>query len=92
MKGVPGDDLLVQAEIFGPILPVLRYSSDAKAKDLLCKLSTGALGFYVFSEDLSQASETLTWCLSGTAAIKGVAGQIAPTGLPFGVGVAGLGT
>ncbi|KAH9215265.1 putative aldehyde dehydrogenase [Leptodontidium sp. 2 PMI_412] len=93
MKDVEADDSLLQTEIFGPILPVLKYSTDVEGKKSLRSLSTGALGFFVFSDDIEQAMDILTWTSAGTAAINDVMGQIAPTGLPFGgVGASGMGS
>ncbi|CZR67088.1 related to Aldehyde dehydrogenase, dimeric NADP-preferring [Phialocephala subalpina] len=90
IKDVSSDDPLVQTEIFGPILPVLKYSTDIEAKQLLKKLSQDALALYVFTEDLEEARQVLTWCNAGTACINDVMGQIAPVSMPFG-GVRGSG-
>ncbi|KAF8853370.1 putative aldehyde dehydrogenase [Acephala macrosclerotiorum] len=90
IKNISSNDPLVQTEIFGPILPVLKYRTDAEAKALLHKLSPDALALYAFSEDLEEARQVLTWCNAGTVCINDVMGQIAPVSMPFG-GVRGSG-
>ena len=93
VKNVPADDQLIQTEIFGPILPVVQYSSATAGKQLLQSLSTGALAVYIFSTDMQEANEIVAWTSAGTAAINDVMAQIAPSSLPFGgVGQSGFGT
>lgn len=90
VKNITSEDSLAQTEIFGPILPVLKYSTKIGAKALVQKLSANALALYVFTEDLEEARQILTWCNAGTACINDVMGQIAPVSMPFG-GVRGSG-
>ncbi|KUJ17221.1 putative aldehyde dehydrogenase [Mollisia scopiformis] len=93
VKGISPEDPLVQTEIFGPILPILKYSTDSEAKNLLQTLSPDALGLYIFTEDLTEARDILKWCTAGTACINDAMGQIAPTSMPFGgVGASGIGS
>ena len=93
VKDVAKDDPIVETEIFGPILPIIKYSTPADGKRLLQNLSTGALGVYVFSNDLKEANEIVTWTSAGTASINDVMAQIAPSSLPFGgVGQSGFGS
>ena len=87
---VPNDDPLVRTEIFGPILPILTYSTSTSLQTLLRTLSPSALAFYVFSSSPSRAQSLVSFSGAGTAAINDVMAQIAPTSLPFG-GVGGSG-
>jgi acyl-CoA reductase-like NAD-dependent aldehyde dehydrogenase len=92
IKDLSPSDPLLQTEIFGPILPILKYSTPANAKSLLNTFSPTTLGLYVFSSSLEQAHDILTWVQAGSAAINDVMAQIAPTSLPFGgVGQSGFG-
>ncbi len=90
IKNLSPDDPLVQTEIFGPILPVLKYGNNTEAKHLIQTLSPEALALYVFSEDLDEANHIFTWSHNGTACINDIMGQIAPTGMSFG-GIRGSG-
>lgn len=83
-------DPLIETEIFGPILPVLKYTNTQDAKRLANLLSPEALAFYVFSEDLEETNDLVASCPAGTASINDVMGQIAPTSFSFG-GVGGSG-
>src|SRR3979411_71906 len=47
---VDENDSTLQGAIFGPILPVLKYSTTEDAKRLLRELSPDALALYVFTE------------------------------------------
>jgi acyl-CoA reductase-like NAD-dependent aldehyde dehydrogenase len=86
------DDPLVQGEIFGPMLPVLKYNTAEDVRHLQRKLSPTPLACYVFSEDLAQANEIVAQSMAGTASINDCMAQIAPTSLPFGgFGVSGHG-
>ncbi|KAG0649348.1 Aldehyde dehydrogenase family 3 member A1 [Hyphodiscus hymeniophilus] len=86
------DDPIVQDELFGPFLPVLRYSTPADLSRLQQKLSPTPLAVYVFSSDLVQANEIASGSMAGTAAINDCMAQVAPTSLPFGgFGNSGIG-
>lgn len=78
------DDPIVQGEIFGPLFPVLKYSTTADAKRLQQKLSPTPLAVYVFSENIEQANDLAAGSMAGTASINDCMAQIAPTSLPFG--------
>jgi acyl-CoA reductase-like NAD-dependent aldehyde dehydrogenase len=89
---VQENDPIVQDEIFGPLFPVLRYSTPADALRLQKKLSPTPLASYVFSENLEQANEIAAVSMAGTVSINDCMGQIAPTSLPFGgFGESGIG-
>jgi acyl-CoA reductase-like NAD-dependent aldehyde dehydrogenase len=81
---VPEEDPVVQTEIFGPIFPVMKYSSTSDRARLLQKLSPDALALYVFTEDLEEADLIVKTSTTGTASINDCMAQIAPTSLQFG--------
>jgi acyl-CoA reductase-like NAD-dependent aldehyde dehydrogenase len=87
------DDSTVQGEIFGPVLPVIKYSTSEDAKRLLGELSPDALALYVFSQDLEEANKIINMSTTGSASINDCMAQIAPTSLPFGgFGKSGFGS
>ena len=86
-------DPLVQEEIFGPILPVLKYTTEDDAKRLLRDLSPDALALYIFTNKVEESNAIINWSSTGTASINDCMAQIAPTSLPFGgVGQSGFGS
>jgi acyl-CoA reductase-like NAD-dependent aldehyde dehydrogenase len=84
VTNVHEDDPIVQGEIFGPFLPVLKYTTTPDAKRLQQKLSPTPLGAYVFSENIEEANDLASAAMAGTASINDCMAQIAPTSLPFG--------
>lgn len=94
VRDISGDgDVLIDTEMFAPVLPVIRCQDMTHAKTILRRISPNPLAFYVFSEDLAEANNLVNAARSGTAAINDVMAQIAPTSLPFGgVGESGFGS
>lgn len=89
VTGVGLDHALMQEEIFGPVLPVLRVAGVTEALEVV-ETNPHPLSFYVFSEDAQVRSRFEEESLSGALAFNlPVAHQSAP-GLPFG-GVGGSG-
>ena len=87
------NDSTVETEIFGPILPVIKYSTIGDVERLLPKLSPDALALYVFTENLEEANKIISLSSTGTASINDCMAQIAPTSLPFGgFGKSGFGS
>lgn len=90
---IEADDALVQSEVFGPILPVIKAKDIEHAQTLAREITPESLGLYVFSEDLEEANKVVNAVPNGSASINDVLGQIAPTSLPFGgFGSSGFGT
>jgi coniferyl-aldehyde dehydrogenase len=80
----PSPDLTVmQEEIFGPILPIIPYTSLSTAID---SINDGErpLGLYVFSSDLEAANKIIDNTNSGGAAINCAAMQGALPSMGFG--------
>ena len=87
-----GDDPLMQAELFGPILPVL---SVANLEAALAEVRSRPkpLALYLFSHDRTAQQRTLTTTSSGGVCFNDVVLQEVAAALPFGgVGESGMGT
>jgi aldehyde dehydrogenase (NAD+) len=91
LSDVSPDAPVMQEEIFGPILPVLRVASLEAAIDFV-KRREKPLALYVFTSDKKQAERVLEQTSSGGACINDCISQLAPPELPFGgVGASGIG-
>lgn len=83
---------LMQDEIFGPLLPVVRYSDvDAQVLPFI-RARPKPLALYLFSEDNAVNERVLSLTSSGGAIINDVVVHLSNAELPFGgVGDSGLG-
>lgn len=77
------DDPIMQEEIFGPILPVLSYTDDASALDVINR-NPNPLAFYVFTDDSKEVDRWLRKVPSGGSCINAVAMHYLNRNLPFG--------
>lgn len=77
------DDPIMQEEIFGPLLPVLTYTDDAFALEVIHH-NPNPLAFYVFTDDSKEADAWLQKVSSGGACINAVAMHYLNKNLPFG--------
>jgi aldehyde dehydrogenase (NAD+) len=85
------DDPVMEAEIFGPLLPVLSYDN---FDDALCELNRRdkPLALYVYSVDPELVERVISATSSGSVCVNHSAVQLAVPGLPFGgVGASGIG-
>ena len=88
---VDPDFLIMQDEIFGPILPVMTFGKLGKAIDYVNSCDK-PLAFYYFSNDLKKARRVITQTTSGGGCINDTIIHIANSQLPFGgVGKSGMG-
>jgi len=91
IRGVSPDAMVMQEEIFGPILPVLPVP-DVDAAISFVNAREKPLSLYVFSKDKSTANRVLRRTSSGSACINTAIVQLAVPDLPFGgVGESGMG-
>ncbi len=82
---------VMEDEIFGPILPVLSFSSEENMAEIIANYSK-PLALYVFSEDNKFSEKILKTYSFGGGAINDVVIQIVNKNLPFGgVGNSGNG-
>lgn len=87
----PPGGLLLQEEIFGPILPVLGYDDLEQALALIAARER-PLALYCFSGDRATWRRVLDGATSGGATLNGTLLHIAQEGLPFGgIGPSGSG-
>ncbi len=91
VTGVREDMLVMQDEIFGPILPVEVYDSVDDAVALIAKRPR-PLAFYYFDDDRSRARSVLDRVVCGGACLNDTLVHFAQEHLPFGgVGASGMG-
>lgn len=89
----PTDDMLVmQEEIFGPVLPVKTYGAIDEA---IAYVNSGdrPLGLYYFGDDGAERDKVLESTTAGGVTINDVVFHVAQENLPFGgVGPSGMGS
>lgn len=85
------DSPIMQEEIFGPILPVLTFSTLNEAKDIISK-NPDPLALYLFSSDVQIKKDWMTGLSFGGGCVNNTAWHLANDALPFGgVGNSGFG-
>lgn len=86
------DDVLMQEEIFGPILPLVSVPSVVAACTLAAQISHQCLGLYIMTESADEMEYVIQHTSSGGVALNDVMTQIAVPNLPFGgIGSSGMG-
>ncbi|XP_061829815.1 aldehyde dehydrogenase family 3 member B1 [Nerophis lumbriciformis] len=89
---VAADDVLMEEEIFGPILPIITVESLEKAIDFVNRMEK-PLALYVFSDENSVATTVLEKTSSGGFCSNDGIIHMSLPGLPFGgVGASGWGS
>ena len=92
LRNVSPDSPIMQSEIFGPVLPVLRIKNVDEAIDFVNR-GEKPLALYLFSNDSSAEQRVLSSTSSGGVTINGTILHIANSKLPFGgVGPSGMGS
>ncbi|SNR57720.1 aldehyde dehydrogenase [Flavobacterium sp. ov086] len=85
------DSPVMKEEIFGPILPILTYETQAEIQNVISRYEK-PLAFYVFSENKSFAKKLITTYSFGGGCINDTVVQFSNKRLPFGgVGHSGIG-
>ncbi|MBR3327633.1 MAG: aldehyde dehydrogenase [Atopobiaceae bacterium] len=92
MTNVSWDDPVMADEIFGPILPVLRYASlDEELAQV--NVRPHPLALYLFSEDKLTVKHVMSTCSFGGGCINDVVLHLATSHMRFGgVGASGMGS
>tara|TARA_R110002051_G_scaffold168769_2_gene239356 strand:+ start:2014 stop:3381 length:1368 start_codon:yes stop_codon:yes gene_type:complete len=86
------DSLLMQGEIFGPILPIISYENDSNIHHYLMRYGK-PLALYIFSTNKIFQNKLIKDYSFGGGAINDTIIQIANKKLPFGgVGTSGIGS
>jgi len=92
LGGVRPDSPIMQAEIFGPILPILTYT-DLEEALALVRAKDKPLALYVFSRDEAAIEHILGSTTAGGSCVNTVIAHLANPELPFGgVGTSGQGS
>jgi acyl-CoA reductase-like NAD-dependent aldehyde dehydrogenase len=83
---------MLESEIFGPILPILAYTSLGEVPNIIAQIDRTPLGLYIFTEDMAEAAMIRASTASGGMASNDVMGHVAVTSLAFGgFGTSGMG-
>ena len=83
LDGVNLDMAIMQEEIFGPVLPVMRWTKPEEV-DAIVDANPHPLAMYMFSKDKSAIQHWMVANPSGTTGINEVILQVAQPDLPFG--------
>ena len=91
LQGVTADSVIMQSEIFGPLLPVMTYRDIGEALNGIRK-GPEPLALYLFSSDLKVQERVVRQTRSGGVCINDLLFQASIHGLPFGgLGSSGFG-
>ncbi len=91
LRGVSADSLIMQSEIFGPLLPVIGYQDLAEAVALV-QSEPEPLALYIFSSDPDVQELLMRQLRSGGVCINDLLFHAATPSLPFGgLGSSGFG-
>ncbi len=91
LRNVNDDMKVMQEEIFGPILPVMTYSSIGDAIDYVNDHDR-PLGLYYFGSEKAEEAQVLSRTVSGGVTVNDVIFHNAMEDLPFGgIGPSGMG-
>lgn len=91
LRNVSPDSPIMEGEIFGPVLPVLRIKGLTEAIEFVNR-GEKPLALYLFSNDSTAEKRVLSETSSGGACINGTIMHIGNSKMPFGgVGPSGMG-
>lgn len=91
VRGATDEMTVMQEEIFGPILPVMRYDRIDQAIDYV-NAHDRPLGLYYFGADADEERRVLDRTISGGATVNDVLFHVSMEELPFGgIGPSGMG-
>lgn len=91
LKDVTLEDMVMSDELFGPILPVIKYKDMEDIKHYISK-NKNPLALYVFSADSNFSEDVITRFTFGGGCVNDTISHVASTYLPFGgIGSSGMG-
>lgn len=91
LQNVTPEMSVMQEEIFGPLLPIIGYTSLDEALAVIAAQPT-PLGLYIFSEDVAEQQYILEHTQSGGVTINDILQHYVQEDLPFGgIGASGMG-
>jgi len=92
LRNVKEDMTVMREEIFGPILPIMRYRKVDEAIDYVNRHDR-PLGLYYFGADQAEQRQVLDRTVSGGVTVNDVVFHAAMDDLPFGgIGPSGMGS
>ncbi len=92
VRDVTDDMTLMQEEIFGPVLPIRRYTGGVDGAIEAVNARDRPLAVYYFGQDAGEERRVLDRTISGGATINDVIFHVSMEDLPFGgVGPSGMG-
>ncbi|ODV58969.1 hexadecenal dehydrogenase, partial [Ascoidea rubescens DSM 1968] len=92
LKNVKWDDITMSDEIFGPILPIVKYDNLVEACDKIIQYHDTPLSAYIFSDDKNEVEYFFKRIRSGSGIVNDVLVQPAVINAPFGgIGQSGYG-
>ena len=92
LRDVKLTDMVMGEELFGPILPVIKYKDMEDLKYYISK-NKNPLALYVFSEDENFSEDIITRFSFGGGCINDTISHVASSNLPFGgIGPSGTGS
>ena len=92
IRDVDLNDMVMSEEIFGPILPIIKYKTMEDIKYYISQ-NKNPLALYVFSEDKAFSEDIITRFSFGGGCINDTISHVASSHLPFGgVGASGMGS
>ena len=92
LKDVDLNDMVMKEELFGPILPVIKYKTIEDIKVYINK-HKNPLALYVFSENKDFSEDIITRFSFGGGCVNDTVSHVASNYLPFGgVGSSGMGS
>ena len=91
LEDIPLNTVVMGEEIFGPVLPILTFTTFEEAKSIIERHSN-PLAFYVFTEDKDKEKRWLTEIPFGGGCVNNASWHLTNFNLPFGgVGNSGIG-
>ncbi|MBO5103177.1 MAG: aldehyde dehydrogenase family protein [Clostridia bacterium] len=91
MRDITFDDAIMQEEIFGPIMPIIKYNEISEVIDYI-NTHDKPLALYYFTRNKTMAKLITQMTSSGGVCINEVVMHFTEHGLPFGgVGASGMG-
>ena len=91
IEGVTVNEMVMKEEIFGPVLPILSFTTFEEAKAIIAH-NPNPLAFYIFTSSAEKETQWLDAIPSGGACVNNASWHLTNPSLPFGGrGFSGIG-
>ena len=91
IEGVTVNEMVMKEEIFGPVLPILSFTTFEEAKAIIAH-NPNPLAFYIFTSSTEKENQWLDAVPSGGACVNNASWHLTNPSLPFGGrGFSGIG-